>query len=58
MSEIEWINVARKSLGYCAQLFQQIKHLKETLQKTQGEVTRLKTLVKEFQDQHGYATVH
>ena len=41
MSEIEWINVASKSLGYCAQLLQQIKDLKETLQKTQEEVTLL-----------------
>ena len=39
MSEIEWINVASKFLGYCAQLLQQIKDLKETLQKTQEEVT-------------------
>ena len=41
MSEIEWINVASKSLGYCGQLLQQIKDLKETLQKTQEEVTLL-----------------
>lgn len=58
MSEIEWINVASKSLGYCAQLLQQIKDLKETLQKTQEEVTWLKTVVKELQEQHGYDTVH
>ena len=41
MSESEWINVASKSLGYCGQFFQQIKDLKETLQKTQEEVTLL-----------------
>ena len=58
MSEIEWINVASKSLGYCAQLLQQIKDLKETLQKTHEEVTWLKTVVKELQEQHGYDTVH
>ena len=58
MSEIEWINVASKSLGYCAQLLQEIKDLKETLQKTQEEVTWLKTVVKELQEQHGYDTVH
>lgn len=58
MSEIEWINVASKFLGYCAQLLQQIKDLKETLQKTQEEVTWLKTVVKELQEQHGYDTVH
>lgn len=58
MSEIEWINVASKFLGYCAQLLQQIKDLKETLQKTEEEVTWLKTVVKELQEQHGYDTVH
>ena len=58
MCEIEWINVASKSLGYCAQLLQQLKHLKENLQKLQEEVTRLKTLVKELEEQHGYDTVH
>ena len=58
MSEIEWINVASKFLGYCAPLLQQIKDLKETLQKTQEEVTWLKTVVKELQEQHGYDTVH
>ena len=58
MSEIEWINVASKFLGNCAQLLQQIKDLKETLQKTQEEVTWLKTVVKELQEQHGYDIVH
>ena len=58
MCEIEWINVASKSLRYCAQLLQQIKHLKENLEKLQEEATRLKTLVKELEEQHGYDTVH
>ena len=58
MCEIELINVASKSLGYCAQLLQQIKHLKESLEKLQEEVTRLKTVVKEVEEQHGYDTVH
>ena len=39
MCEIEWINVASKSLGYCAQLLQQIKHLKENLEKLEEEAT-------------------
>lgn len=58
MCEIELINVASKSQGYCAQLLQQIKHLKESLEKLQEEVTRLKTVVKELEEQHGYDTVH
>ena len=57
MCEIELINVASKSLGYCAQLLQQIKHLKESLEKLQ-EVTRLNTVVEELEEQHGYDNVH
>ena len=58
MCEIEWINVASKSLGYCAQLLQQIKHLKDNLEKLQEEAIRLKTLVQELEEQHDYDTVH
>ena len=50
MCQIEWMNVASKYLGYCAQLLQQIKDLKETLQKLQEGVTRLKTVVKELEE--------
>ena len=57
MSEIEWINVVRQSLGYCVELLEQIKLLREAIQNEQKEVTRLKTLVKELQEQHGYDTV-
>lgn len=58
MSEIKWINVVRQSLGYCVELLEQIKLLKEAIQNEQKEVTRLKTLVKELQEQHGYDTIH
>ena len=59
MSEIEWINVASKSLGYCAQLQQQIEQLKEKVEALQKEATRLKTLVQQLEKQHrGYDTVH
>jgi len=58
MGEIEWINVASKSLGYCAQLLQKIKHLKESLEKLQEEVTRIKTKVQKLEEEHGYDTVH
>lgn len=58
MSEIEWMNVVRQSLGYCVELLEQIKPLKEAIQNEQKEVTRLKTLAKEVQEQHGYDTVH
>ena len=59
MSEIEWINVASKSLGYCTQLQQQIEQLKEKVEALQKEATRLKTLVQQLEKQHrGYDTVH
>lgn len=54
MSDIEWICVAGKSFAYCATLLDKIRQLKETLQKTKADVTRLKTVVKELQEQHGY----
>ena len=59
MSELEWINVASKSLRYCADLLQQIKQLKKTLQRVQAETTRLKALVQQLEThQGGYDTVH
>ena len=58
MSEVEWISVAGKSLLYCAELLNKIKRLKELLENTQEEVTRLKTVVKELHEQYGYDTVH
>ena len=59
MSELEWINVASKSLRYCVHLLEQIKQLKKTLQRVQAETTRLKTLVQQLETQHGgYDTVH
>ena len=58
MSEVEWISVAGKSLLYCAELLNKIKRLEELLENTQEEVTRLKTVVKELQEQYGYDTVH
>ena len=58
MSETEWINVAGKSLLYCAELLEKTKRLKESLHNIQEEVTRLKRVVKELQEEHGYDTVH
>ena len=58
MCEIEWIKVASTSLRYCVHLLQQIKHLKESLEKLQEEATRLKTLVQKLEEENGYATVY
>ena len=58
MCEIEWIKVASKSLRYRVHLLQQIKHLKESLEKLQEEATRLKTLVQKLEVENGYDTVY
>ena len=58
MCEIAWIKVASKSLRYCVHLLQQIKHLKESLEKVQEEATRLKTLVQKLEEEDGYDTVY
>ena len=65
MCELEWINIASKSLAYCAQLLQQFKQLKEKFEIIQ-EVARLKTLVQkqeqliqDLTERHGgYDTVY
>ena len=66
MCELEWINIASKSLAYCAQLLQQIKQLKEKFERLQEEAARLKTLVQkqeqlvqDLTERHGgYDTVY
>ena len=56
MCEIEWIKVASKSLRYCVHWPQQIKQ--ESLEKSQEEATRLKTLVQKLEKENGYDTVY
>ena len=61
MCEIDWINIASKSLAFSAKLIHQISLLKEKLEKLQEEATRLKTLVQkqELTERHGgYDTVY
>ena len=66
MCELEWINIASKSLAYWAQLLQQFKQLKEKFEKIQEEAARLKTLiekqehlVQDLTEKHGgYDTVY
>ena len=66
MCELEWINIASKSLACCAQLLQQLKQLKEKFEKIQEEAARLKTLVQkqeqliqDLTERHGgYDTVY
>lgn len=58
MSEVDWINIAGRSLLYCADLLQMIKSLKELLENVQEELKRVKDLLKEKQDREGYDTVY
>ena len=66
MCETYWINVASKSLAYCAQLLQQIKELREKVATLQEEAAGLKTLiekqeqlVQDLTEKHGgYDTIY
>ena len=59
MSEIDWINVASKSLAYCAQLLQQIKQLKEEVTRLKTSVEKQEKLIQDLNEKHGgYDTVY
>ena len=59
MSEIDWINVASKSLAYCAQLLQQIKQLKEEATRLKSLVEKQEQLIQDLTEKHGgYDTVY
>ena len=58
MSEAGWINIAGRSLLFCAELLQKIDSLKQQLQSLQEDLKRIKDLLKEKQDREGYATVY
>ena len=57
MSEIDWINVASKSLAYWAQ--QQIKQLKEEATRLKSLVEKQEQLIQDLTEKHGgYDTVY
>ena len=58
MSEAAWINIAGRSLLFCAELLQKIDRLKNQLQSLQEHLKRIKDLLKEKQDREGYDTVY
>ena len=59
MSEIDWINVASKSLAYCAKLLQQIKELKEEATRLKSLVEKQEQLIQDLTEKHGgYDTVY
>ena len=66
MCEIEWINIASKSLAFSAKLVQQISLLNEKLKTLQEEEARLNALIQkqeqliqDLTEKHeGYDTVY
>ena len=59
MCEIDWINVASKSLAYCAQLLQQIKELKEEAARLNALIDKQEKLIQDLIEKHGgYDTVY
>ena len=59
MGDLQWINIASKSLRFCADLLHQIKQLTKQLERVRDENTRLKALVQQLEQQHGgYDTVY
>ena len=59
MCEIHWINVASKSLAYCAQLLQQIKQLKQKVTSLNALIDKQEQLIQDLTEKHGgYDTVY
>ena len=59
MCEIDWINVASKSLAYCAKLLQQIKELKEEVARLKTLAEKQEKLIQDLIEKHGgYDTVY
>ena len=59
MCEIDWINVASKSLAYCAKLLQQIKELKEEVPRLKTLAEKEEKLIQDLIEKHGgYDTVY
>ena len=57
MNDTEWFTIAGEAVIFCASLAQKIKTLKQRLQSTQEELTRLKTFLKDLEERHGYDTL-
>ena len=58
MTDNEWFAIVGEAVIFCASLVQNIKTLKQQLQSTQEELTRLKTAVKDLEERYRYDTVH
>ena len=58
MPDNEWFAIVGEAVIFCASLVQKIKTLKRQLQSAHEELTRLKTILKDLEERHGYDTVH
>ena len=58
MTDNEWFAIVGEAVIFYASLVQKIKTLKQQLQSAQEELTRLKTVLKDLEERHGYDTVH
>ena len=58
MTDNEWFAIEGEGVIFCTSLVQKTKMLKQQLQSAQEELTRLKTAVKDLEEQYGYDTVH
>lgn len=58
MSEAEWINIADRSLLFCAEQLQKIDCVKEQLQRLQEDLKSIKDLLKDKQEREGYDAVY
>ena len=58
MIDTEWVTLAGEAVLFCASLVQKIKTLTRDLQSAKEELARLKTVLKDLEERHGYDTVH
>lgn len=52
------MNIADRSLLFCAELLQKIDSVKEQLQRLQEDLKRIKDLLKDIQEREGYDAVY
>ena len=58
MIDTEWVTLAGEAVLFCASLVQKIKTLTRDFQSAKEELARLKTVLKDLEERHGYDTVH
>ena len=58
MTDTNWVDLAQEAVILCLNLVHKIIDLKRQLLTTQEELSRLKTILKDLEERHGYDTVH